>query len=78
MNEVYEENHNLQLRVEEQRDRDTIRQVRRDLEEYKKRYTDVSTEVNELRKERDSLKIERNDLIMKHAKEVEDERNLRR
>jgi hypothetical protein len=31
-----------------------------------------------LRKERDSLKLEKNDLLIKHAKEMEDERNLRR
>lgn len=55
-----------------------IRQIRRDLEESKKRCSDLSVEVNELRKEKDSLKLEKNDLIIKQAKEVEDERNLRR
>jgi hypothetical protein len=78
LSEIYEENHSLQLRVEEQRDRDTVRQVRRDLEEYKKRYSDCNIEVCELRKERDALKLEKNDLIIKQAKEIEDERNLRR
>ncbi len=78
LSEIYEENHSLQLRVEEQRDRDTVRQVRRDLEEYKKRYSDCNLEVCELRKERDALKLEKNDLIIKQAKEIEDERNLRR
>jgi predicted nucleic acid-binding Zn-ribbon protein len=76
--EIYDENHSLQLRVEEQRDRDQLRQTRRDLEEFKKRYSDCSLEMNELRKERDSLKLERNDTLIKHAKEVEDERNQRR
>ena len=78
LSEIYEENHSLQLRVEEQRDRDTVRQVRRDLEEFKKRYSDCNIEVCELRKERDVLKLEKNDLIIKQAKEIEDERNLRR
>jgi len=64
--------------VEEQRDKDTVRQVRRDLEEFKKRCNDLQCEVNELRKDRDSLKLDKNDLIIKHAKEVEDERNIRR
>ena len=76
--EIYDENHSLQLRVEEQRDRDQLRQTRRDLEEFKKRFSDCSLELNELRKERDSLKLERNDTLIKHAKEVEDERNQRR
>ena len=51
--EIYEENHSLQLRVEDQRDRDVVRQVRRDLEEVKKRYSDANLENNEMRKERD-------------------------
>ncbi len=34
--------------------------------------------MNELRKERDNLKLERNDLVIKQAKEIEDERNIRR
>ncbi len=55
-----------------------MRQVRRDLEEYKKRYSDSNIEVCELRKERDALKLEKNDMIIKQAKEIEDERNLRR
>jgi hypothetical protein len=55
-----------------------VRQVRRDLEEYKKRYSDSNIEVCELRKERDALKLEKNDMIIKQAKEIEDERNQRR
>ena len=35
-------------------------------------------DAQELRKERDSLKLEKNDMLIKHAKEMEDERNLRR
>jgi hypothetical protein len=78
MNELFEENHSLQLRVEESRDRDTLRQLRRELEEYKKRASDSALDAQELRKERDSLKLEKNDMLIKHAKEMEDERNLRR
>jgi regulator of replication initiation timing len=40
VDELFEENQSLQLRLEEQRDRETVRQVRRDLEEYKKKYSD--------------------------------------
>ena len=49
--------------------------MRRDLEEYKKRCSDLSIEINEMRKERDGLKLEKNDLLIKNAKEVEEERN---
>lgn len=38
----------------------------------------MSLEVTELRKERDSLKLEKNDLVIKQTKELEEERNLRR
>jgi hypothetical protein len=76
--QLFDENHSLQLRIEDQRDREIVRQVRRDLEEFKKRYSDSAIEVNELRKERDALKLEKNDMIIKQAKEIEDERNLRR
>ena len=34
--------------------------------------------MNEVRKERDSLKLEKNDMIIKQAKEVEEETNQRR
>lgn len=52
--------------------------MRRDLEEYKKRHSDTCIDMNEVRKERDSLKLEKNDMIIKQAKEVEEERNQRR
>ena len=52
--------------------------MRRDLDEFKKRYSDASLEVNELRKDRDALKLEKNDILIKHAKEIEEERNARR
>ena len=55
-----------------------MRSLRRDLEEYKRRCTESQNEVNDLRKERDNLKLERNDLIIVHAKELEDERSSRR
>ena len=42
-----------------------MRKVRRDLEEFKKRYSDCSIELNELRKEKDSLKLEKNDMLIK-------------
>jgi len=78
VNELIQHNHDLQLRLSETRDKDQVRQVRRDLDEYKKRYSDASHEFNEQRKESESLKLERNDQIIKHAKEMEEETNERR
>lgn len=66
------------MRVEDQKDRDLVRQLRRDLEEQKRRNGEAFAETNELRKERDDAKMQRNDLLVAHAKEVEDERNQRR
>lgn len=34
--------------------------------------------MNELRKERDALKLDKNEMFIKQAKELEDERNIRR
>jgi hypothetical protein len=50
--------------VEDQKDRDIVRSLRRDLDEYKRRYIDLTNETNELRKERDNMKLERNELII--------------
>ena len=48
------------------------------MEEYKKRGSDAALEAQELRKERDALKIEKNDMVIQAAKAVEEERNIRR
>jgi uncharacterized membrane protein len=55
-----------------------VRSLRRDLEEYKHRYNESQSETSELRKVCDNMKLERNELIIVHAKEIEDERNNRR
>ena len=44
----------------------------------KRRLTETSVEMSEIRKERDISKMERNDLLIKHAKEIEEERVQRR
>lgn len=64
--------------MEDSRDKDLVRSLRRDLEEYKRRSQDNSSEANEIRKERDAMKLERNELIIANAKEVEEERSQRR
>lgn len=37
LNELIEQNYQLQMRVDDQKDRDVVRSLRRDLEEYKRR-----------------------------------------
>jgi len=76
--ELAEENHSLQLRIEEGRDQEQIRKLRRDLDESKRRCTEMGTELVEIRKERDLAKMDKNDLLIKHAKEIEEERTTRR
>lgn len=52
--------------------------MRRDNEDLKRRVDDAQVEALELRKERDQLKIQKNELLIKNAKDVEEERNHRR
>ena len=52
--------------------------MRRDLDDHKRRLCDAQQESLDLRKERDQLKIDRNELLIKNAKDVEEERNHRR
>ena len=57
------------------KDRDTTRQLRRDAEDVKRRLSESQQEAVLLRKDRDQLKIDRNETLIKNAKEVEEERN---
>ena len=52
--------------------------MRRELDDSKRRHQEQGIEVGELRRERDTVKMERNDLLVKHAKEIEQERSERR
>jgi hypothetical protein len=52
--------------------------MRRDLDDCKRRHCEAQQEALDLRKERDQLKIDRNELLIKNAKDVEEERNMRR
>ena len=57
------------------KDRDTTWQLRRDAEDVKRRLSESQQEAVLLRKDRDQLKIDRNETLIKNAKEVEEERN---
>jgi len=79
INELVEDNHALQLRIEDgSKDREQVRTIRRDLDDLKRRLCDAQQEALDLRKERDQMKIEKNELLIKNAKDVEEERNHRR
>ena len=52
--------------------------MRRDVDEGKRRISDLNAELIEVRKERDLAKMEKNDLLIKHAKEIEEERTTKR
>ena len=62
-------------KAEDRRDRDLIRQLRRDVDENKRRCTELLSEAADLRKDRDLIKLERGDLQIKHQREMEELRN---
>lgn len=72
------ENQALQSRADDRRDRDLIRQLRREVDEHKRRATELLSENSDLRKERDQLKLERGELSIKHTREMEDIKNAHR
>lgn len=48
------------------------------MDDLKRRLCESQQECLDLRKERDQLKIDKNELLIKNAKDVEEERNQRR
>ena len=77
--DMVSDNHKLQMRIEDAgRDREQQRQLRRDADDLKRRLSESQQEALDLRKQRDQLKIDKNELLIKNAKDVEEERNHRR
>ncbi|CAD8183514.1 unnamed protein product [Paramecium octaurelia] len=68
----------LTKQVEDNKDRDTIRKLRKDLEEYKLKFCATDTENEELRNERDKIREEKNDIMIKFARQLDSERNDKR
>ncbi|CAD8169045.1 unnamed protein product [Paramecium pentaurelia] len=68
----------LTRQVEDNKDRDTIRRLRKDLEEYKLKFNATDTENEELRNERDKIREEKNDIMIKFARQLDTERNDKR
>jgi hypothetical protein len=75
LQELTLENQALLAKSEDRRDRDLIRQLRRDVDEHKRRCTDLLSEVGDLRKDRDLIKLDRGDIQIKHQRELEELRN---
>lgn len=65
IDQLVEENHSLHLRVDEQSDQEAIRKFKREADDQKRRLTESQIEIMELRKELDTVKMERNDLLVK-------------
>lgn len=78
VHELMLENQALQSRADDKKDRELIRQLRRDLDENKRRTTELLGEVSDLRRERDLVKMEKNELMMQYQRDLEEERNQKR
>lgn len=72
------ENQALQCKADDKRDRELIRQLRRDLDENKRRTTELLGEASDLRRERDILKLDKNEQVIQFTKDLEEERNQKR
>jgi hypothetical protein len=78
LQELTIENQSLQARADDRRDRELIRQLRRDVDEHKRRATELLSENSDLRKERDLLKMEKGEKSIKHSRDLEELKNANR
>lgn len=58
------ENQALQTKADDRRDRELIRQLRRDLDENKRRAAELISENTDLRRERDMFKMEKSEMFV--------------
>lgn len=72
------ENQALQSKADDKKDRELIRQLRRDLEEQKRRAMELNSEATELRRERDAVKLEKNEQFVHFTRDIEEERSAKR
>ena len=74
IDELVSDNHALQRRIEDTyKDKEVTRGLRREIDDIKRRLCEAQQEALDLRKERDQLKIDKNELIIKNAKDVEED-----
>ena len=72
------ENQALQSKVDDKKDRELIRQLRRELDTHKRREQELNSEATELRRDRDMLKMEKNEQFVQLTKDLEEERGAKR
>ena len=76
--ELLIENQALQAKADDKKDRELIRQLRRDLDTHKRKESELLSEATDLRRERDSIKLEKNEMFVQFTKDLEEERSLKR
>ena len=62
--ELMLENQALQSKADDRRDRDLIKQLRRDLDETKRRQQDYHQEATEIRRDRDAIKLDKSEQFL--------------
>lgn len=72
------ENQALQSKTDDKRDREIIRQLRRDLDESKRRVGQLQSESNDVRREKDLIKLEKNEHFIHLTRELEEANSQRR
>ena len=76
--ELMLENQALQARTDDRRDQDIIKQLRRDLDEAKRRANDLNQDLNEIRREKENIKLEKNQNFLEYSKDLEELKNKNR
>jgi hypothetical protein len=72
------ENQTLQSKADDKKDRELIRQLRRDLDTHKRKEQELLTEATELRRDRDSIKLEKNEMFVQFTKDIEEQKSTKR
>ena len=68
----------MQSKCDDKKDRELIRQIRRELDETKRRAADLHSETTELRRERDLFKMEKSEQFVQFTRDLEEERSSKR
>ena len=72
------ENQSLQAKADDKKDRELIRQLRRELDSHKRKNQENLSECTELRRDRDLIKLEKNEQFVQFTKDLEEERGSKR
>jgi len=78
VNDFMQEIMMLQERIEDNRDKELIRNLRRELDEIKYRYDETENEMEDLRREKERLREEKNDILIKLNKQIDIEKSDKR